>query len=391
MIKVLVVLGTRPEAIKLAPVIRGLQQHGRFSVTVCATSQHREMLDQALQVFGIRSDWDLGLMKAGQDLIHITSAVLEGLRPVLAKLNPDWLLVQGDTTSAFAAALAAYYSHVAVGHVEAGLRTNDKRAPYPEEVNRRAVAVLADAHFAPTAWARDNLLRENVPAECIWVTGNTGIDALHHLIHRLSQDPELSALASRRFPFLDEGKRLILLTAHRRESFGPAMEEICWALRDIASARSDVQLVYPVHPNPNVRGPVETILGKVQNSESSAQRNLPAIGSLWLTEPLDYVSFVYLLQRAYCVVTDSGGVQEEAASLGKPVLILRNVTERPEGVQAGVARTVGVERTRIVSSLSRLLDDNQEYRLMATPTTAYGDGKAAERIAQALADTPPGH
>ncbi len=388
--KVLCVFGTRPEAIKFVSVIRALCANQSFSPIICTTGQHRQMLDQVLNAFDIRPDIDMDIMRPGQDLFDITVAVLKGLSKILKEIQPSWVLVQGDATTAFAAALSAYYSRLNVAHIEAGLRTQNKYAPYPEELNRRAIGVLADAHFAPTARARDNLLRENIPADRIWITGNTGIDAMHWMISRVESDKLLLEKIRGQFSFLDSSKKIILVTAHRRESFGAAFKEICLALRDIAMIRSDVQIVYPVHLNPNVREPVESILGPILTADSmgkiSSGSQLPG---LFLIEPVDYASLVYLLMRAFLVLTDSGGIQEEAASIGKPVLVMREVTERPEGIEAGVARIVGTYRSTIVPNVLRLLEDQKEYGLMAKPTTVYGDGRAAERIVAALQTIPP--
>ncbi len=387
--KVLCVFGTRPEAIKFAPVIRALRADARFVPIVCTTAQHRHMLDQVLNVFDIRPDIDLDIMQPKQDLFHITTQVLKGLSNVLREVQPDWVLVQGDATTAFAAALAAYYTRTRTGHIEAGLRTGNKYAPYPEELNRRAIAIFADAHFAPTDWARENLLQENIPEDHIWVVGNTSIDALHMTVSHIENHPSLLRKMKQRFSFLTSDKKIILVTAHRRESFGEPFKNICLALRDIAVMRNDVQIVYPVHLNPNVRGPVERILGPISKTEPIEKASLThSLPNLSLIEPLDYISLVYLLTRAFLVVTDSGGIQEEAPALGKPVLVMREVTERPEGIGAGVARLVGTSRAMIVSNVLRLLDNSMEYTLMAKPTNVYGDGRTAERILAALRIIP---
>ena len=379
--KILCVFGTRPEAIKFASVIQALSNDGYFSPIICTTSQHRHMLDQILEVFNIKPDIDLNIMQPDQDLFDVTIQSLKGLSKILKDVNPDCVLVQGDTTTAFATALSAYYSRVKVAHIEAGLRTQCKNSPYPEELNRRAIAVFADAHFAPTDWARDNLLRENIPRDRIWVTGNTTIDALYFVISRLNNDVLLMEKMKRRFSFLISDRKLILVTGHRRESFGAAFEEICNALKDIAVMRQDIQIVYPVHLNPNVRKPVEKILGSIISTEDKEGIDIKRLlSNLFLIEPLDYISFVYLLTKSFLVLTDSGGIQEEAPAIGKPVLIMRDVTERPEGIEAGVARLVGTSRKTIVSNILKLLEESGEYNQMAKPTTVYGDGKAAERI-----------
>lgn len=361
-----VVFGTRPEAIKLAPVVKALRQTGTFEVRVCVTAQHRQMLDQVLALFAIAPDVDLDLMQPGQDLTDLTARVLVGMRGVLQDWRPDLLLVQGDTTTTLAASLAAHYEKIAVGHVEAGLRTGNLYAPWPEEMNRRLTTVLAALHFPPTPWARDNLLREGVAAEVVQVTGNTVIDALLEVVARLASDGALRTGLERQFGFLNPVRRLVLVTGHRRESFGPGFEQICQALRALGE-REDIEIVYPVHLNPNVQEPVRRILG--------------ACANVHLIEPLDYLPFVYLMSRAYLIVTDSGGIQEEAPSLGKPVLVMRDTTERPEAVEAGTAKLVGTDRGRIVAEATRLLEDAAAYRAMAQAHNPYGDGKAAERIA----------
>jgi UDP-N-acetylglucosamine 2-epimerase (non-hydrolysing) len=364
--KVLAVVGTRPEAIKMAPVVRELARHsGVFDARVCVTGQHRQMLDGVLDLFGIRPDHDLAVMRPGQTPGGVTAAVLVGLEPVLAAERPDWVLVQGDTTTAMTAALAAYYARVRVGHIEAGLRTADKWQPFPEEINRRVVGVVADAHFAPTDWAAGNLLREGVPAERVVVTGNTVIDAIREVARRpfdLAGTP-LAGLPLGEAP-------VIAVTAHRRENFGRGMAEICAGLRAVAERYPDVHLVYPVHLNPNVQEPVRRLLGGLAN--------------VHLLPPLDYRPMVWLLDRCRLVITDSGGLQEEAPGLGKPTLVLRATTERPEGVEAGTVRLVGADRGRILAETSRLLDDPVAYAAMARAVNPYGDGRAAGRIAAAL-------
>jgi UDP-N-acetylglucosamine 2-epimerase (non-hydrolysing) len=367
--KVLTVFGTRPEAIKMAPVVKALASDSAFDAKVCVTGQHRHMLDQVLELFGIRPDFDLNLMKPDQDLFDITSRVMSGMRDVFMQWLPDMVLVHGDTTTSFAASLSAHYFRIRVGHVEAGLRTYDKFSPWPEEMNRRLTGSLADLHFAPTLCARLNLLQENVPEASIRVTGNTVIDALLAVVNRLRDDAGLRGELEKRFSFLDPAKHLVLVTGHRRENFGPGFENICHALADIA-ARGDVQIVYPVHLNPNVQDPVRSILAETQN--------------VFLLDPLDYLPFVYLMDRSVLVITDSGGVQEEAPSLGKPVLVMRDATERPEAVEAGTVRLVGTDRGKIVREASRLLDDANACAAMSRVHNPYGDGMAAQRIRKCL-------
>lgn len=373
MFKVLSIFGTRPEAIKMAPVIRKLQENpDACQSRVCVTAQHREMLDQVLDLFGIRPDHDLDIMKPGQDLFDVTCGVLTGLKQVLAAENPDIVLVHGDTTTTMAASLAAFYLHIPVGHVEAGLRTHDKYAPFPEEINRRVTGCIADFHFAPTPAARDNLLREGIPSGSVFVTGNTVIDALFSVTGRFQRDHDLMKRLAGEFSFLDPGKRLILITGHRRENFGSGFESICQALAELAGRYPDVELIYPVHLNPNVREPVKRLLGG---------NRFP---NVHLIEPVEYLPFIYLMDRAYLIITDSGGVQEEAPSLGKPVLVMRETTERPEAVEAGTVRLVGTDRGKIVSESVRLLDDAEAYRKMALAGNPYGDGRAAERIVEII-------
>ncbi|MCG5548921.1 non-hydrolyzing UDP-N-acetylglucosamine 2-epimerase [Halorhodospira halochloris] len=368
-IRILTVFGTRPEGIKLAPVIRALRSSPEITGKVCVTGQHREMLDQVLALFGIVPDHDLGVMRPGQDLTGVTTEILTGLRSVLEEEAPDFVLVHGDTTTTFAASLAAYYQQIPVGHVEAGLRTGNRYAPWPEEMNRRLTGALAEHHFAPTDRARDNLLREGIAAEQIAVTGNTVVDALLTVVGRLDQEPQLRAEAEQRFDFLDPSRRLIVVTGHRRESFGEGFRNLCEALRRIAD-RDDVEIVYPVHLNPNVQQPVRETLA-----------DHPRVH---LLEPMDYLPFVALLNRAELIITDSGGIQEEAPSLGKPVLVTRETTERPEAVSAGTVRLVGTDVERIVGETTQLLDDPAWYRDMARAHNPYGDGKAADRIVERL-------
>lgn len=362
--RILTVFGTRPEAIKMAPVVKALEASTVLDARVCVTSQHRQMLDQVLELFAIRPEWDLDIMRPGQTLNDITSGVLAGMAAVFDDWRPDRILVHGDTTTAFAASLAAYYRKIPVGHVEAGLRTGNRYSPWPEEMNRRLTGALADLHFAPTSRARDNLLAENAPADSVYVTGNTVIDALTMTRDRLLADAAQVRGHDDRFAFLGP-KRLILVTGHRRESFGEGLRRMCLALADLA-ARGDVTVLYPVHLNPNVKGPVHEILG-----------GLPDIH---LTEPEDYLPFVYLMNRCALIITDSGGIQEEAPSLGKPVLVTRDTTERPEAVEAGTVIITGTDRAKIVAEASRLLDDAGHYDRMSHAHNPYGDGHAARRI-----------
>lgn len=368
--KILFVFGTRPEAIKMAPLVKTLQAHNAFEVKVCVTAQHRQMLDQVLQLFDIQSDFDLNLMRPGQDLSDITSGVLLGLKPVLAQWRPDAVLVHGDTSTTFAASLAAFYQRIPVGHVEAGLRTGNLYSPWPEEANRKLTSMLAQWHFAPTATSRSNLLKEGVPHGAIYVTGNTVIDALLQVREKIVNSQKLRQQFAQDFSFLDPRKRLVLVTGHRRENFGDGFERICQALTRIAKNHADVQVVYPVHLNPQVQEPVRRLLGD--------------IGNIHLIEPLDYLPFVYLMDKSMLILTDSGGIQEEAPSLGKPVLVMRDTTERPEAVEAGTVRLVGTDVEKIASEASTLLTDAQAYQTMAFAHNPYGDGQACQRIAQAL-------
>lgn len=369
--KVMVVFGTRPEAIKMAPLVKGLQaQAGQIDTVVCVTAQHREMLDQVLQLFEIEPQHDLNIMKPGQDLFDITGNILAGLKPVLLAEKPDLVLVHGDTTTTLAASLAAYYARVPVGHVEAGLRTGNKLAPYPEEMNRRLTGAIADVHYAPTTAAQSNLLREGVDPASVLVTGNTVIDALLAVVHKLRHNEQAQRELRERFAFLNPERRLILVTGHRRENFGEGFQNICMALADIAAEHADVEILYPVHLNPNVRQPVAEILAARQ------------LDNVHLIDPVDYLPFVYLMDRSFLIITDSGGVQEEAPSLGKPVLVMRDTTERPEAVDAGTVRLVGTSRERIVSETRRLLQDDSAYATMSRAHNPYGDGKAVQRIVE---------
>ena len=373
--KVMLVFGTRPEAIKMAPLCHALRsQPEDFDVVICVTAQHREMLDQVLQTFDIVPDVDLNLMKPGQDLFDITSAVLLGMRDVIEREKPHVILVHGDTTTALAAAMAGFYAGVDVGHVEAGLRTHDLRAPFPEEFNRRIVSKVARWHFAPTELSRQNLIEERIFAESIRVTGNTVIDALTWVLDRIERDAarraQVGALLDANLPFDWRSERMVLITGHRRENFGDGFMQICEALRELASSYPTVRFVYPVHLNPNVQQPVNDILSGLPN--------------VHLVSPIDYEPFLYLLKHAYLVLTDSGGIQEEAPSLGKPVLVMRDVTERPEAVTAGTVRLVGANRARIVASVSELLDSAKTHQAMARAHNPYGDGRACSRIVNAL-------
>jgi UDP-N-acetylglucosamine 2-epimerase (non-hydrolysing) len=370
-LNITVVLGTRPEAIKLCPLISAIRAHDRMRARVCVTGQHREMLDQVMAVFGVAADVDLDLMRRDQSLAELTARAVTALAGEFAEHHADLVLVQGDTTTVFCAALAAYYHRISVGHVEAGLRTGDRYAPFPEELNRRLTTHLGDLHFAPTAGARARLLAEGIPNEAIHVTGNTVIDALHFAVARIrEQAPRVPGLPHDLQPG-ESGRRSVLITGHRRENFGAGFESICQAVAALADRHADCAFVYPVHLNPHVREPVFRLLGKCPN--------------VHLIEPLDYLTFVALLDRATLVLTDSGGVQEEAPSLGKPVLVMRATTERPEAVAAGTARLVGTDSRRIVEETSRLLEDAAAYTAMARTVNPYGDGHACARIVERLA------
>lgn len=368
--KVLTIFGTRPEAIKMAPLVKALDADAAIESKVCVTAQHREMLDQVTSLFEITPDFDLNIMKQGQDLFDVTARILMGLREVLQSYKPDLVLVHGDTSTCFAASLSAFYEQIPVGHVEAGLRTGDIMSPWPEEANRKLTGVLAELHFAPTELSKHNLLKETVPAERITVTGNTVIDALFWVIEKIKQDQGLSSSLEAKFPFLDNSKKMILVTGHRRESFGGGFERICEALRQIAVKYPDSQIVYPVHLNPNVQEPVNRLISDVQN--------------IHLIEPQDYLPFVYLMEKSYLILTDSGGIQEEAPSLGKPVLVMRDNTERPEALEAGTVRLVGTDVKRILDAVSGLIDSDVCYQLIAKATNPYGDGKACQRIVEAI-------
>ena len=368
-IRVLSIFGTRPEAIKMAPVVKALEQNPAIDSRICVTAQHREMLDQVLELFNLLPDVDLDIMKPDQSLAALTANLFTHLDPVLVEEKPDWVLVQGDTTTVMAASLSAFYRGIRVGHVEAGLRTGDKYHPFPEEINRQITSVIADLHFAPTDFARANLLHEGIPDRRIRVTGNTVIDALNHII-----DTPMPAQVEQWLQLWGNEKnhrRLVLVTAHRRENFGLPIRQICQALR-VLSERfgSEVQFVYPVHLNPNIQQPVHEILAGLEN--------------VHLVDPLDYLSLIHLMKSATLVLTDSGGIQEEASGLGKPTLVLREVTERPEGLQAGVLKLVGADPEKIINETTRLLEDEAAYARMAQATNIFGDGKAAGRIVDAL-------
>ena len=363
--RILNVFGTRPEAIKMAPVIHALAAADEIECRICVTAQHREMLDGVLGIFDIRADHDLDIMRPNQDLAHITQAVLAGVGKVLEEEKPDRVLVHGDTTTTFAAALASFYQKIPVGHVEAGLRTGDRYAPFPEEINRKLTDGLCNMHFAPTQLAADNLAREGIVGDSVSITGNTVIDALLHVVGRVRGDTELQKSFATEFPFFFSDKHIILVTAHRRENFGDGFERICQALATL-SERDDVEIVYPVHLNPNVQEPVRRLLG---------QR-----GNVHLPKPLGYLPFVFLMDRCHLVITDSGGIQEEAPSLGKPVLVMREVTERSEAVEAGTVKLVGTNSDVIVGETLSLLDKPKAYAAMGRSQNPYGDGKAAARI-----------
>jgi len=368
--RILTVFGTRPEAIKMAPLVKALASDKRFHSKVCVTAQHREMLDQVLELFKITPDYDLDLMKNGQTLNEVTARILLELKPVLQEFKPDVVLVHGDTATSFAASLAAYYEQISVGHVEAGLRTNDLYSPWPEEGNRKLTATLAKYHFAPTNSSKQNLLKENYSAENIYVTGNTVIDALLMIKNRIEKDKDLSKLLTEKFPMLDDTKKMILVTGHRRESFGDGFECICEALALTAKRYPSAQILYPMHLNPNVREPVNRILSGIDN--------------IYLIEPQEYLSFIYLMTRSYIIITDSGGIQEEAPSLGKPVLVMRNTTERPEALEAGTVKLVGTEVDVITTEISKLMEDEETYKNMSSAHNPYGSGQASNIIIKIL-------
>jgi len=368
--KILSVFGTRPEAIKMAPLVHALAKDERFESKVCATAQHRQMLDQVLELFEIVPDYDLNLMKAGQTLNEVTARILLNLKPILEEFKPDVVLVHGDTATTFAASLAAYYEQIPVGHVEAGLRTGNVYSPWPEEGNRRLTGSLTTYHFAPTETSKENLLKENVDKTTISITGNTVIDALLMIKDKIDTDTALNTELASQFPFLDKSKKLILVTGHRRESFGDGFERICEALAITAKTHPEAQVLYPMHLNPNVREPVNRILGGIDN--------------IHLIEPQQYLPFIYLMTQAYIILTDSGGIQEEAPSLGKPVLVMRDTTERPEAVDAGTVKLVGTDVEMIVNNLTVLLTDKEAYTEMSFSHNPYGDGQACQKILDKL-------
>ncbi|MDM9557752.1 non-hydrolyzing UDP-N-acetylglucosamine 2-epimerase [Bordetella petrii] len=373
--KILTVFGTRPEAIKMAPLVNALTNHPDVKSYVCVTAQHREMLDQVLKLFEIKPDFDLNVMRPGQDLFSITTSILNGIKNILEEVKPDYVLVHGDTSTTLAASLAAFYSRIPVGHVEAGLRTRNIRSPWPEEANRQITGVLADLHFAPTEQARQNLLQERKPEDRIFVTGNTVIDALLSIKNKIENDEALLKQFASQFSFLSDKRRLILITGHRRENFGGGFENICTAIAELARIYPQMDFVYPVHLNPNVREPVNRLLRGLDN--------------IHLVEPLDYLPFVYLMQRSFLILTDSGGIQEEAPSLGKPVLVMRDTTERPEAVAAGTVRMVGTDVARIVQSVKDLTENEIEYKKMAYAHNPYGNGTASPQIIQVLLNQQP--
>tara|TARA_R110002167_G_scaffold74663_3_gene208800 strand:- start:2527 stop:3654 length:1128 start_codon:yes stop_codon:yes gene_type:complete len=368
--KILTVFGTRPEAIKMAPLVHQLANDTRFEAKVCVTAQHREMLDQVLSLFNIKPDYDLDLMKSGQDLTDITCGILQGLKAILAEFKPDYVLVHGDTATTFSTTLAAYYQQIKVGHVEAGLRTGNLYSPWPEEGNRKLTGTLADIHFVPTSTSQQNLLSEGIGQDKMVITGNTVIDALLEVQRKLAADSAIQVEMSEKFNFLDSDKKMVLITGHRRESFGGGFERICQAISNLANEFLNVQFVYPMHLNPNVREPVNRLLANKDN--------------VFLIEPADYLPFVYLMDKSTVILTDSGGVQEEAPSLGKPVLVMRDTTERPEAVDAGTVRLVGTNVESIFNNVHELLTNDGAYEKMAFSHNPYGDGQACQRIVDAL-------
>ena len=378
----MLVFGTRPEAIKMAPLVKAFQAASdSFRTLVCVTGQHREMLDQVLHIFDIRPDYDLNIMKQGQDLYDVTSRVLLGLREVLKEARPDVVLVHGDTTTSTAAALAAFYAQIPVGHVEAGLRTHNIYSPWPEEMNRQLTGRIATWHFAPTPLSRQNLLAENVAEAQITVTGNTVIDALYWVVDKIKHDDTLAQQldaelqrAGYDVQRLADGRKLVLITGHRRENFGDGFIHMCTAIKDLTQRYPQVDFVYPMHLNPNVRKPIHEVFGK----------DLSGLGNMFFIEPLEYLSFVHLMAKSYIVLTDSGGIQEEAPGLGKPVLVMRDTTERPEALTAGTVKLVGTDYDKIVSAVSTLLDDEAAYQAMSRAVNPYGDGKACGRIVETL-------
>ena len=370
--KILVVLGTRPEAIKLSLLINNLVNDKRFETKVCVTAQHREMLDDVLNLFEIKPDYDLNIMKSGIDLNNTAAKILTGLNDILNQFKPDVVMIQGDTTTVLAAALASYYKQIPIAHVEAGLRTGEIYSPWPEEGNRQMTTVITKYHFAPTSSAKDNLIKENVNNDNIYVTGNTVIDSLFWIQNKIEKDTGLKEKLDKDFSFIDTRKRIILVTGHRRESFGDGFQRICKALSEIAKKNKDVQIIYPVHLNPNVQEPVNKMLKDIEN--------------IILIEPQNYINFQYLMSKSYIILTDSGGIQEEAPSLGKPVLVMRDVTERPEAVEAGTVKLVGTDINQIVNSVNELLTNEDKYKKMSQSHNPYGDGKACKRIVEYTKD-----
>ena len=375
--KVMLVFGTRPEAIKMAPLVKEFKNTPQIETLVCVTGQHREMLDQVLDIFEIHPDFDLNIMKQGQDLYDVTSRVLLGMRDILGNVKPDAVFVHGDTTTSMAAALAAFYQQIPVAHVEAGLRTGNIYSPWPEEMNRQITGRIATFNFAPTALSKENLMREHVDERSIVVTGNTVIDALQMVVDRIQNDPLLEKQLSEKLMVvgydvrrLQKGRRLVLITGHRRENFGEGFIHICEAIRDLSVKYPGVDFVYPMHLNPNVRRPIHEVFSEYQSNS----------GNMFFIEPLEYLEFVYLMENSYIVLTDSGGIQEEAPGLGKPVLVMRDTTERPEALSAGTVKLVGTDYLKIVNEMSLLLDDESEYRKMSLAINPYGDGKACKRI-----------
>lgn len=375
---IMLTFGTRPEAIKMAPLVREFRKYPeKFKTTVCVTGQHRQMLDQVLDIFGIIPDYDLNIMKSGQDLYDVTARVLTGMRDILTSNAPDMVLVHGDTTTSTAAALAAFYRQIPVGHIEAGLRTHNIYSPWPEEMNRQLTSRIASWHFSPTPLSRENLLRENIPGERILVTGNTVIDALYMVVERINTDHNLRKSLEKGLlqagydtSRLEGGRRLVLITGHRRENFGTGFINICEAIKELTHRFPEVDFVYPMHLNPNVRQPIHKVFGD----------SLQGLGNMFFIEPLEYLSFVLLMERSCLVLTDSGGIQEEAPGLGKPVLVMRDTTERPEAVEAGTVRLVGTDYGRITSEVSTLLNDSTAYNSMSKAVNPYGDGQACPRI-----------
>lgn len=380
--KIMLVFGTRPEAIKMAPLVKAFQQKkNKFETIICVTGQHREMLDQVLRLFNIRPDYDLNIMRQGQDLYDVTARVLTGMRDVLQEAKPDIVLVHGDTTTSTAAALAAFYGQIPVGHVEAGLRTHNIYSPWPEEMNRQITGRIATWHFAPTALSRNNLLQEGVDADNIHITGNTVIDTLYHVVSTIRENPilrqqlniQLRSAGYETTHFAEQSlHKMVLITGHRRENFGDGFIQICQAIKTLAERYAEVDFVYPMHLNPNVRKPIHEVFGNAH------------LSNLFFIEPLEYLPFVYLMEKSTLVLTDSGGIQEEAPGLGKPVLVMRDTTERPEALDAGTVKLVGTDYDRIVNEVSRLLDDNAYYNRMSQAINPYGDGTASQRIVQTI-------